>query len=97
MVVFFFGVLLLSLWYAQNNMEFILFPSKGADSFFIGIELPTGTSLRSTSEKVKEIETIVESLPAEELGSFSTRIGTMGWVWEGEGEHHAFLLVNLTP
>ena len=76
-------------------MDFILFPSKGADRFYIGIELPTGTSLQATEEKIKEVEAIVQELPDRELKTFITRIGTLGWV--GTGENYVYLFVGLTP
>jgi multidrug efflux pump subunit AcrB len=95
LVVLFIGILFITLMYAKNNMDFILFPSRGAERFYIGVELPTGTSLQATEEKVKEIETIVRKLPEGELETFITRVGTMGWV--GQGENYAYIFVSLTP
>jgi multidrug efflux pump subunit AcrB len=97
LVALFVGALAAAVWYAGNNMNFILFPSKGADTFYIGVELPTGASLTATTEKVRQVEAAVQELPPDELETFITRIGTLGWVWNGEGENFAFLLVNLTP
>jgi len=85
-----------SLLYAGNYMKFILFPSEMADTFYIIVELPTGTSLRVTSEKVKEIEEMVAGLPDEELASFNTRIGTNVLI-NAESENYAAIAVNLTP
>jgi multidrug efflux pump subunit AcrB len=95
LVVVFFAILAVTVWYAKNNMEFMLFPSKGADRFYIGVELPTGTSLQATEEKVKEIEALIQGLPKDELKTFITRIGTLGWV--GTGENYAAVLIGLTP
>ncbi len=96
-VIVFIGIFLSALWYARNNMDFILFPSKGAERFFIGLELPVGSSLQSTSEKIKEVESIIQELPSGEIESFSTRVGTLGWVWTGEGENYALINVDLIP
>jgi multidrug efflux pump subunit AcrB len=95
LVVLFFAILAATIFYAMNNMEFLLFPTKGADRFYIGIELPTGTSLLATEEKVKEIEALIQDLPKEELKTFITRVGTLGWV--GTGENYAYVLIGLTP
>jgi multidrug efflux pump subunit AcrB len=87
-----------SLWYAGNYMKFILFPSEIADSFYMLIELPTGTSLNATSEKVKEIEELVAVLPEEELGSFNTRVGVKYEVFSAAAsENYAAIRVRLTP
>ena len=95
LVVLFIAVLVGTIWYAKNNMEFLLFDSSTSDRFYIGVELPTGTSLLATEEKVKEIEALIQGLPEEELKTFLTRIGTLGWV--GTGENYAALMVGLTP
>jgi multidrug efflux pump subunit AcrB len=99
-----FSFLLLggSLWYAGKYMDFILFPSSMADEFYILIELPTGTSLKATSDKVQEIESLVKELPEEEMESFVTRIGFLGGYQGGgfqlgENENWAIMGVNLTP
>ncbi len=86
-----------SIWYAVNFMKFVLFPSSMADTFYILVETPIGTSLHATSDKVKEIEERIADLPQEELESFVTRIGTQGWFASGENENWAFLTVDLTP
>jgi multidrug efflux pump subunit AcrB len=93
--VVFIGVFLLALWYMRTNMDFILFPTKGAERFTIYIECPRGTSLHATSEKVKEVEEIVSTLPYDELDTYITRVGVIGWV--GRGENYAHILVGLTP
>ena len=67
-VVSFILVLMGSLWYAKNRMDFILFPSKGTDRFVIVLKLPTGTSLKATSDKVKKVEKIIAALPEKGVG-----------------------------
>jgi len=91
----FIGIIFLALNYMKNNMDFILFPTKGAERFAIFVECPMGTSLQTTSEKVKEIEAVVEEIPVDELDTYITRIGIIGWV--GRGENYAYVLVGLSP
>jgi multidrug efflux pump subunit AcrB len=94
-VVVFIGIFMLALNYMRNNMDFILFPTKGAERFAIYVECPMGSSLQATSEKVKEIEAIVEEIPDVELDTYITRVGVIGWV--GRGENYAQIFVGLTP
>jgi multidrug efflux pump subunit AcrB len=96
LVPLFIVVLAASIWYAGNFMKFILFPSEMADSFYVVIELPTGTTLQATSDKVKEIEALVAALPEDELASFKARIGKNVLI-DAESENYAVMAVNLTP
>jgi multidrug efflux pump subunit AcrB len=83
-----------SLTYAVKFMGFVLFPTGGADEFYVVIELPIGSSLQATSDQVRKIETILNGLPEEELESYSFWIGTN---YETEAENNAILDVNHTP
>ena len=85
-----------SLWYAGNYMKMIMFPSGMAREFFTVIELPTGTPLHVTSEKMMELEALVAELPEEELDSYNTWIGINVMV-DAESENYAALSVLLTP
>ncbi len=91
-----------TMYYAYNHVKFELFPASMAEKFFILMETPTGSSLEATSEKVKEVEKIVQQLPREELASFVTRIGNQepypaGGFPPGENENWAFISLDLTP
>lgn len=92
-------LLLAALWYAGNFMKFILFPSGMSEQFYVTMELPKGTPLQATSDKVKDVEALIINLPEGELASFTTRIGIQFSMTEApaERENHAFLSVNLTP
>ena len=79
-----------SLFYAATSMDFVLFSNKGVDAFSAQVELPIGTSLQATSDKIKEIEAILEGLPKTEVESYSFFIG-------GQTEHRASFTVYLTP
>ncbi len=98
-VLLFIGALTGSLYYAANNMDFILFPSKGAEMFLLSMELPIGSSLNATSDRVKKVEGIISDLPDTELDSFVTRAGML-LIMDNpprEGEHYGSIIVNLTP
>ncbi len=88
-----------SLWYAGSYMKFILFPSEMADSFFMFIKLPSGSSLKATTDRVYEIEQLIAGLPQEEVASFNTRIGTdySEIFVAAESENYAAARVRLTP
>jgi multidrug efflux pump subunit AcrB len=94
LVPLFVGVLLGALWYARNNIDFVLFPSKGAERFYLDLELPTGSSLEATKTKFQEVEALIAGLPQEELDSFFSRIGSTDW---GSTENSGWVGVNLTP
>ncbi len=96
LVPLFVVVLSISLWYAVSFMKFILFPTKMATDFYILIELPVGSSLEATSDKIREIEELVAGLPEDELESFVTRIGHNPFVG-AESEHYAAMWISLTP
>ena len=72
-------------------MKFVLFPSQAADAFYAYIELPTGSSLEATTDKMKEIEAILDTLSDEELKSYRFRIGSSARA------NTAVVVVNLTP
>lgn len=99
LVIIFAALLLTSFWYAANYMKFMLMPSDMADRFYVYAKLPTGTSLKTTSEKVKEVEQLINDLPKDEKASFVTRVGLQ--ILDGfismESESGAQLTVDLTP
>ncbi len=82
--------------YAAKFMDFVLFPTQSADEFYILAELPSGSSLEHTAEKIKQVEALVAALPVEELDSYTTRIGTHGVFNLGENENWALVGVYLT-
>jgi multidrug efflux pump subunit AcrB len=92
----FLSVLIGAFWYASENIKMILFPSEMADSFYMGSELPIGTPLETTSEKLRTLEHLVASLPEDELSSYTTRIGRNPFM-NAETENYGYVSVNLTP
>jgi multidrug efflux pump subunit AcrB len=101
-ILIFIGSLVGAILYAGYNMKFILFPGNVADQFFVTIELPTGSSLDATSDKMKEIEKHIINLPEEELDSFWSLIGSQGGglggvTPPGESENWGLFYVTLSP
>ncbi len=96
-VVFAIVSLAVGVWYAVNYMDFILFPTDAADKFYMRIELPRGSSLDATSDKVAEIEALIAALPEGEVDSYVTRVGNQGMYVAGENENWGVLSVYLTP
>ncbi len=99
-VMLFVFMLVGAFWYAGNKMQFILFPGNTADQFYVTVELPTGSSLEATTDKIMEIENLFNEIPENELDSYWTMIGSMGggeWLTPGESENWAFIYVTLTP
>ena len=104
-VAVFIALIVSAFWYAGRYMDFVLFPTQSADEFYVLAELPSGSSLEHTAEKMQEVEAIVSSLPGGtssdsgtvELDSHITRIGTHGQYNLGENENWALMGVYLTP
>ena len=85
-----------SIWYAGSYLKFVLFPGGAATQFYAVIELPVGTPLHTTSDKVSELEALIAGLPDDELLSYVTRVGTN--VFENtDRENSAAISVTLTP
>jgi len=96
LIPLFFIMLAGSFWFAGNYIKFILFPTDTADEFYVGYELPIGTPLHTTSEKMRTIEELVANLPENELHSYTTRIGSNPFV-NAETENFGIISVNLSP
>ncbi|MGI9258415.1 MAG: efflux RND transporter permease subunit [Gammaproteobacteria bacterium] len=92
----FVALLLAATLYAARYMDFVLFPTQSADELFILTELPSGSSLEHTAEKLQEVEALVAALPENELDSYTTRVGTHDIHNPGENENWGLLSVYLT-
>ena len=95
LVVLFIAAMVLAFMYAQRNLKFIMFPTKGADRFVVGVEMSTGTPLQATAEKIVELEGFINELPVAELDTFISRIGVS--LSGGDGENFGYTLIGLTP
>ncbi|MBD3222828.1 AcrB/AcrD/AcrF family protein [bacterium] len=93
----FTAVLAGTLWYAAVHMPFILFPGEAADTFTAYVSLPVGSSLQRTSDRTAEIEALIAELPADELQSYATRVGSHGQHEPGTNDHWSMVRVNLVP
>ena len=59
----------------KKNGSFVLFPRDDVDFFHVVAELPPGTTLESTIEKMKEVEKEVQKIPKSEMLHFTTQAG----------------------
>lgn len=98
-----FLLLPVSLIIARKTLKMELFPSGGADTFFIKLTAPVGSSLERTAADVQAIEQLLNRLKKTrgEISSFTARIGHQhsGEVARNNGDHenHALLTVYLVP
>lgn len=95
----FMAIFFATMFFAYRYMDVILFPTTTAERIFIIIELPVGTSLQANSDKVKEVEKIVETMSKRDIDSYVTRIGlhTSQRGKYTSGENFASVELNLVP
>ncbi|MFH1594202.1 MAG: efflux RND transporter permease subunit [Candidatus Omnitrophota bacterium] len=55
----------------------VAFPQRGVEEFYLRAEAEIGTSLNKTAKLSRSLEEIIESLPKNELDSYTTTIGTI--------------------
>ncbi|MBN1154364.1 efflux RND transporter permease subunit [candidate division KSB1 bacterium] len=99
-IILFIVLFTILVWLAYQYIKFTLFPTSTAEHVLISNELPVGTPLKITSEKTKEIEKILSSLPENEIDSYSTRIGLNPYISGMHGalsRNYAIISLNLTP
>jgi multidrug efflux pump subunit AcrB len=90
-------VLVATFWYAGRHMDFVLFPTQSSDTIYVLVELPSGSSLEATEDRVAKLEQALDSLPEGEIDSYVSRVGSHGEWNLGENENWAFMGVYLTP
>jgi multidrug efflux pump subunit AcrB len=94
-------LLLFSIWWGKNKVGANLFPSAGATTFYVYVELDEASTFDRTDEVVSQIEAILAELPKEEVDYYTSRIGTdqsdpLGEQTGGQ-EHLAYVQVTLAP
>ncbi|MGE0267591.1 MAG: efflux RND transporter permease subunit [Candidatus Omnitrophota bacterium] len=91
-----------SIWIVKHKMKILMFAGEGIEYFWIRAEAPKGTPLEKMNTLLLPVEDLVSKLPASELDSFRTYIGSI----ESEqgfdpnakrGTHLAQITVFLTP
>ncbi len=97
-VLLFFILLLGTLYYAKNYMQFILFPESVSERIIITAELKKGITLRENKKQTAQIENILLNSKKSEVLSFSTRIG----MWADEiktrmRDNWSVIYIDLTP
>jgi multidrug efflux pump subunit AcrB len=96
-ILFFILLLAGTLYFAKNHIDFILFPTDSSDEVQVLVELPTGSSMDATVDKIKEVEEALLSLPKEELDSFVVRVGRVGVNNLFRTSNNAVIIMYLTP
>ncbi len=90
-----------SIFFASQNVKFVLFPADKIERFVIKLEAPTGTSLEKMSGKIALLERLVGDLPAEELDNYISMVGIIQEQpmdpGEKKGSNYGTIIVNLTP
>jgi len=91
-----------SMWIMKYKMKILMFAGEGIEYFWIRAEAPKGTPLEKMNSLLLPVENAVSKMPAEELESYRTYIGSI----ESEagfdpnakrGTHLAQITVFLTP
>ncbi|EQA36783.1 RND transporter, Hydrophobe/Amphiphile Efflux-1 (HAE1)/Heavy Metal Efflux (HME) family, permease protein [Leptospira inadai serovar Lyme str. 10] len=94
-------ILILASFVALSRMKFILFPKEDIEIFTVKAEFPSSFRIYQTREKMKYMETIIQSIPPDELVSYSIKIGVQQTDPEDPlsryGENLGVILVYLTP
>jgi len=82
---------------ATGMMKVEMFPAIDFNTFWITVEMPVGTTLDNTKNKVLEAENIVAQIP--ELKSYVTSLGSKFSMdgSGGSGSHLATVAVNIVP
>lgn len=74
-LVGFIGFLILSFGVFFGLMRVELFPYDDVDVFYVVAEMPEGTSLEQTADKMKEVEELVDTLPRSAMQNYTTIVG----------------------
>jgi len=96
-------VLFVSTIILAGKMPHVLFGSEeGIEEFSIHVEAPVGTNLYIVDELIGQIEEKVKLLPANQVASYTTQIGSSGDTWHFDpygksGSHIGQVVVYLTP
>ena len=72
----FLGLFAFSMWFGVTQVPLNLFPSRGADTIYVNIETPNGSSAGATEEVVMKVEQIILSKAGKDLSSLTSNIGS---------------------
>ena len=95
-------LLFASAWVHKNYMKSILFPNEGIEHFFIRADLPPGTSVQITQDKIRVFEQLVkQKVLKDELKDFVTYVGLQQSdnmdPFKAKASHVAQVAVYLSP
>lgn len=74
-VSFFTLILLATLWFAKENMKFVLFPEIGVETVIGRMSMQQGSSVENTAKKADEIDKMIEQVVGEDMVSLTTQVG----------------------
>ncbi len=74
-VGFFTLVLLATLWFAKENMKFVLFPEIGVETVIGRMNMQQGSSVENTARKADEVDKMIEQVVGEDMVSLTTQVG----------------------
>lgn len=93
----FMGLLVAAAMLFHFKMKRVLFPFDDVDIFYVIAELPQGTPQDITSERMREVERIVDKIPRTEMVNYTTTIGhhTTNVYGGGNGLHENFAKITV--
>jgi len=100
LTILMFLLLVLVNYLALTNIKFIFMPTS-AENIIVRGEMPQGTNLAATKIAAEKLEEVVTQLPAADLESSQTRIGTEVTTQLSfaptDGTHKSSVVLNLQP
>ena len=97
--IFFITIFIGLVFTGSKAINFVLFSPHASSKIYIKVDLEEGTPLEETERKTREIDKIIESLPKNELRSYSSTIGSKREPTDKHNyfaSHYAIFSINLT-
>ena len=90
------GIFAGGIYVAKNHTRFQMFPQDGVETIYIKLEMPRGASIIATEKRIIEIETVIATLPDNELESHASRVGTLSSeASKDKGDHSHWGVVRI--
>ncbi len=99
-ILIFIALLGSSVFVAKNYLPKDPFPQGAAESFYLHLTLPVGTTLEVAEAEVKKLELVLDTINQVDLVGYSSRIGTHSFnsaTYLGSQNNLATVFVYLTP
>lgn len=101
--LFFIAIIIIAvtLQIITTKGQFILFPGKDIEIFFVKVEAPTNVSLEEMSQRLLPIEESIAQLPSHEIKDFTSSIGVIQTdpfdPQTKRGSNYANIRITLSP